>query len=169
LAGVSRFQDRSRRFASSPRCWRTGPSPRMWTGEVSMRQAMSETTERQRSPAQIATQFQVGNPGRPKGSKNKLTEDFLRDVLEAWTDKGKAAMDAMIAEKPGDFVKMVAGLMPKEATLTINDHSEMTDDELAERVRSLAAQLSPFLVGGTGDAATGADDTQRAAIASRVH
>lgn len=122
---------------------------------------------------QIGVPFQPGqsgNPaGRPKGSRNKLTEDFLRDVLAAWTASGKQAMNDMIAEKPSEFVKMVAGLIPKEATLTINDHSEMTDDELAERVRQLAAQLAPFLLDGTGDTATGASDEAGEAVATRVH
>ena len=56
-----------------------------------------------------------GNPaGRPKGSRNKLSEAFLSDALEAWKDKGKDALAAMAAEKPGDFAKMIAGIVPKE-------------------------------------------------------
>lgn len=113
---------------------------------------------------------QSGNPsGRPKGARSRLQEDFLKDVLQAWQDKGEAAIASMIQERPGDFVKMVAGLMPKEATLNINDHSEMTDDELAERVRSLATQLAPFLIDGTGDAEAGTGNAARPAIASGVH
>jgi hypothetical protein len=108
-------------------------------------------------------------PGRPKGSRNKLQEDFLRDVREAWEERGPAAIQAMIAEKPSEFVKMVAGLMPKEATLNINDHSEMTDGELTERVRALAAQLAPLLIDGVGDAEAGADGTNGAALTARVH
>lgn len=115
------------------------------------------------------TRFKPGNPGKPKGVKHRLQEDFLKDVLEAWQDKGKDAITMMIADKPGDFVKMVAGLMPKEATLNINDHSEMTDDELAERVRNLATQLAPFLTDGIGNAEAGVGDTQGEAIATRVH
>lgn len=113
---------------------------------------------------------QSGNPaGKPKGARSKLQEDFLRDVLDAWEERGPAAISGMIAEKPSEFVKMVAGLMPKEATLTINDHSEMSDDELAERVRTLAAQLAPFLVDGTGDATAGVADTGSAGQLTRVH
>lgn len=113
---------------------------------------------------------QSGNPaGRPKGARNKLQEDFLKDVHEAWEAKGKQAIDEMIADKPGDFVKMVAGLMPKEATININDHSEMTDDELAERVRALAAQLAPFLVDGTGEVEAGTGHTEGKAKPSQVH
>jgi hypothetical protein len=75
----------------------------------------------------------------------------------------------MIADKPGEFVKMVAGLMPKDFNLNINDHSEMTDDELAERVRQLAAQLSPFLLGGTGEAEAGTVGPRGKTLAPGVH
>ena len=113
---------------------------------------------------------QSGNPaGRPKGSRNKITEHFLSDVLEAWTAKGKKAIDDMIEDKPGDFVKMVASIIPKEATLTINDNSEMTDDELAERVRTLAARLAPFLTGGTGDAGSAGVDAAGTRQPAQIH
>ena len=130
----------------------------------------AETTAQKRL-AEIgrATQFQPGNSGRPKGSRNKLQEDFLSDVLAAWEAKGAAAIEDMIAEKPGDFVKMVAGLMPKEATLNINDRSEMTDAELADRIRSLTATLAPFLFDGDGAASAGADGAAGKAITSQVH
>lgn len=95
---------------------------------------------------------QSGNPaGRPKGARNKLTEDFLGDVLKAWQERGELAISAMIDDKPGDFVKMVASLVPKEATLNINSADEMTDAELADRIRNLGQVIAPFLASGTGD------------------
>ncbi len=109
------------------------------------------------------------SPGRPKGSRNKLTEDFLSDVLDAWQTSGKAAITSMIEEKPGDFVKMVAGLVPKEATLNINSTDDLSDAELAERIRAITAQLAPFLVDGAGDAEQGDAGPSGAAIASCVH
>lgn len=109
------------------------------------------------------------SPGRPKGSRNKLTEQFLADVYAAWQKSGETCIAEMIADKPGDFVKLVAMIIPKEATLNINDHSEMTDDELAERVRNLAAQLAPFLVNGIGDAEAGIGIEKRAEEPPRVH
>lgn len=113
---------------------------------------------------------QSGNPaGKPKGAKSKLQEDFLRDVLTAWETRGPDAITGMINEKPADFVKMVAGLMPKDIQFNINDASEMTDDELAQRVRELAARLAPFLAIGTGEAEPGIGDTGCAQIASSVH
>ncbi len=113
---------------------------------------------------------QSGNPaGKPKGAKHKLQEDFIKDVQAAWETRGKAAISAMIAEKPTDFVKMVAGLMPKDVTLNINDNSEMTDDELAGRIRDLAAQLSPFLLGGIGDIEEGTNNPSGSEKSPIVH
>lgn len=83
-----------------------------------------------------------GGPGRPKGARANLTEQFLADVLAAWEANGNTAITDMIADKPGDFVKMVASLMPKEATLNINDHSDLTDDQLARQLASVVAQLA---------------------------
>ena len=110
-----------------------------------------------------------GGPGRPKGSRNKLTEQFLSDVYNAWQESGETCIAEMIADKPGDFVKLVATIIPKEATLNINDHSEMTDDELAERIRNLATQLAPFLGDGIGDTDEGAKGSGSAAKSSQVH
>ncbi|MGA7153009.1 MAG: DUF5681 domain-containing protein, partial [Pseudolabrys sp.] len=39
---------------------------------------------------------QSGNPkGRPKGSRNKLCEEFFRDLCEAWQAFGKPALETM--------------------------------------------------------------------------
>lgn len=68
---------------------------------------------------------QSGNPkGRPKGSRNKLAEGFLNDALEAWKTYGKEALAVMAAEKPSDFVKMIAQVIPREDKL---DHSLSND------------------------------------------
>jgi hypothetical protein len=130
----------------------------------------NENTQPKRRGEHLAAyHFKPGNPGRPKGARNKLQEDFLGDVLEAWQVSGKGAITSMIADKPSEFVKMVAGLMPKEANLNINDYSEMTDDELAERIRTLASQLAPFLTDGTGIAAEDAEGAGSAQQSPRVH
>lgn len=60
---------------------------------------------------------QSGNPaGRPKGARSKLSETFLSDALDAWDKNGKEALRLMATEKPADFAKMIAGVIPKEFT-----------------------------------------------------
>jgi hypothetical protein len=61
---------------------------------------------------------QSGNPaGRPKGSRNKLTEDFLADAYEQWQLHGSAALETMAKTEPAKFCQMIANLLPKEAVL----------------------------------------------------
>src|SRR5215468_2892278 len=58
---------------------------------------------------------QSGNPkGRPKGSRNKLSEEFFRDLCDAWEAFGKPALETMAMLYPVEFVRLAASLMPKE-------------------------------------------------------
>jgi hypothetical protein len=66
---------------------------------------------------------QSGNPaGKPKGTRHKLGEDFLKALHEAWTSHGVTALEAAAQEKPAEFCKMVAGLLPKDVNVTA-DHT----------------------------------------------
>jgi hypothetical protein len=61
---------------------------------------------------------QSGNPsGRPKGSRNKLAEDFLTDAYQQWQLHGSTALETMAKSEPAKFCQMVANLLPKEAVL----------------------------------------------------
>jgi hypothetical protein len=58
---------------------------------------------------------QSGNPaGRPKGSRNRLAEDFLADAYQQWQQHGPKALETMATSEPARFCQMVAGLLPKE-------------------------------------------------------
>lgn len=94
---------------------------------------------------------QSGNPaGRPKGARNKLGEAFLEAMLDDFTQHGVAAIQVVRAEKPDQYLKVIASILPKEMNLNVTEQfSEMTDDELADRARRLARDLAPLL-GGTG-------------------
>jgi hypothetical protein len=63
---------------------------------------------------------QSGNPkGRPQGSRNKLSEEFFRDLCDAWQAFGKPALMTAAFLHPMEFVRMVASLMPKEMPATV--------------------------------------------------
>lgn len=60
---------------------------------------------------------QSGNPaGRPKGARSKLGEAFVDALLNDWHTNGVQAIIDMREERPGDYVKVVASLLPKEIT-----------------------------------------------------
>jgi hypothetical protein len=50
----------------------------------------------------------AGGPGRPAGSRNRLTEDFLGDLHTAWQEHGREAIDRVVAEQPEKFLAIVA-------------------------------------------------------------
>ena len=96
----------------------------------------SESTGGKQVTGRELTQFkrgQSGNPrGRPQGSRNKLSEDFFRDLCDAWQAFGKPALETMAMLYPVEFVRLVASLMPKEpeATITPVVMERMSDAQL---------------------------------------
>lgn len=63
------------------------------------------------------TQFkagQSGGPGRPKGSKNKVTEEFLRVLAADFKKHGKSVIERVREESPDVYLRLVAQLVPKD-------------------------------------------------------
>ena len=89
--------------------------------------------------------FAPGNAGKPKGSRNKLGEEFLKDMLSAWQAHGPSVIERVSEERPQDFLKVVASLLPRDVNLNVNTMDEVTDDELLQRIRDLDATIRPFL------------------------
>lgn len=67
--------------------------------------------------------FLTGNSGggRPKGSRNRLSEAFLNDLHTVWEREGKAAIERTLSERPWEFIRVVASVIPKELDLGVND------------------------------------------------
>lgn len=110
-----------------------------------------------------------GGPGKPKGARNKLGEAFIQALHDSFNEHGPETIETVRTEKPDQYLKVIASLLPKEMTLNISDAENLSDDELIERIRELDAAIHPFLVGREGGAGeTGAGATGEA-LASHVH
>ena len=77
-----------------------------------------------------------GGPGRPKGSRNKLGEAFIEALHDDFNEHGPFAIQTMRATDPGGYVRVIAGLLPKE--FKIETTSDLTDEQLDARIRTLA-------------------------------
>jgi hypothetical protein len=102
----------------------------------------------------IGAPFQAGRiktGGRIKGSRNKISEAFLKDLAAEWETSGPAALKVMSKEEPGNFVKVVAALLPKEFEITDSRLTELSDEE----IDGLIAQLRGKIRTAIADVASG--------------
>lgn len=81
----------------------------------------------------VGRPFQPGNPGRPKGSRNALGEAFLAALHADFQEHGAGAIAATRREKPAEYVKVVAKLLPQRVQIE-RTMRELSDDELQDLI-----------------------------------
>ncbi len=83
--------------------------------------------------------FLTGNSGggRPKGSRNRLGEQFLSVLAEDFAEHGHEAIVACREAKPTEYLKVVAGLLPGEIQVLKDPVNEMSDEEIADALDTL--------------------------------
>jgi hypothetical protein len=83
------------------------------------------------APKQRGTPFPPGvsgNPaGRPRGSRGKLSEDFLQDLHAAWNAHGIQALERCAMEEPSQFCKLIANLLPRDVNLNLTPDLDVAD------------------------------------------
>lgn len=100
------------------------------------------------TPQKEPFRFGPGNTfgkGRPKGSRNRLSEDFIAAFSDDFREHGVAVIQEVRLDKPAEYLKIAASLLPKEFTVNNVTTADLSDDELIERldqVRSIAASLA---------------------------
>jgi hypothetical protein len=88
--------------------------------------------------------FQPGQPktgGRAKGIRNRLSHTFLEALQKDFAEHGEEAIRICRIEKPNEYVKIVAGLMPRELDITNNTLTEIDDTQLVEFIEFVRVQL----------------------------
>ena len=55
-----------------------------------------------------------GNPGgRPRGSRNKLHEEFVNELYADWCEHGAEVLKTVRETRPDVYVKIIASLLPR--------------------------------------------------------
>ena len=62
----------------------------------------------------------------PRGSRNKLGEDFAKH--------GPAVIEKVRTDKPDAYLKVIAGLLPKDLNLHVRQLDDLSDEQLLVRL-----------------------------------
>lgn len=85
---------------------------------------------------------QSGNPkGRPKGSRNKLSEAFVEDLFCDWSLHGPSVIERLRQESPDIYLRVIASLVPREMKVEANRFEDLTDDQLHAMIMALGEQI----------------------------
>ena len=82
------------------------------------------------------------NPlGRPLGGRTRLSEAFLKDIVADWEGHGAKAIKDFREERPHDYVKLVASLLPKNFNIKVNELDDLTDEQLQQQYDAVVAEI----------------------------
>src|SRR6478672_2192414 len=86
-----------------------------------------------------------GGPGRPRGSRNKLSERFFADLCADWQAHGAGTMEIVRRDHPVAYLRTVASLLrpAPDPGLITGKYAEMTDAELFDELSSLIESFPP--------------------------
>jgi hypothetical protein len=69
----------------------------------------------------------------------------LADCHKAWQERGAEAIERVLDSDPGTFLKIVAGLLPKDVNLKVSNLDDLTDEQLLNKLNSLTEMARPLL------------------------
>jgi len=76
-----------------------------------------------------------------RAAKNRLSHAFLTALAEDFEQHGVETLKIARMERPVEYIRIVAGLMPKELEIMDSRLSDLSDEELDVFIVKLRAQL----------------------------
>lgn len=94
------------------------------------------------------TLFQPGMKkigGRRKGARDRISTSFLEELAKDFEEHGAEVIKIARIERPVDYLKVVASVLPKEFEITDSRLEEISDGEL-DALIELARQQRAIIV-----------------------
>lgn len=116
---------------------------------------MSEPTGENQRPAHLFQPGQSGNPyGRPKGSRNRLSEAFTLALANDFDRHGPEVIEKVRVTDPAAYVRVIASILPKQVEIKEGAFDGVDDEQLAAIVAAARSALGVSDGGreGVGDA-----------------
>src|SRR5215471_899688 len=99
-----------------------------------------ENIEQQRDEGGRFLMGNIGGPGRPKGSRNKLAQQFIEDCYASWQVQGAGALDRMATESPAKYCALMANLIPQHFKVEHDHTLTLNEDELRAKLFEIRAK-----------------------------
>ena len=144
--------------ATTPQAARFTTSRRFPTASVTA--AMTKNAEPRKNVEKTAkvmpkgVPFAPGNPGRPKGSRNRMGEDFIQALQASFHEHGPATIETVRTERPHEYLKVIASLLPKQIEVKEGAFDGVDDETLAALVAAARSALGVADESGAGTKAT---------------
>ena len=90
------------------------------------------------------------NPaGRPKGSRNKLSELFISEMCADFMENGTDVIKRVRTEDPSAYAKIIASILPKQVEVSeVGAFGDMSEQQLDEFIALASRKLRDQSVAG---------------------
>ncbi len=86
-------------------------------------------------------QFKAGNPGRPRGSRNKLTKKYLDKLWADFKEHGESVLERVRRDNPVAYLKLISQIVPRDwdvrhsgnLNIELVSFKDVTQDDLESR------------------------------------
>ena len=100
------------------------------------------------------TAFEKGRQktgGRVKGSRNRIAYKLIEALEKDFEEHGEQAIKIARIERPVEYLRIIASVIPKEFEIVDGRLAELSDEELDVFIAKLRAQLRGAIAQDLGD------------------
>ncbi len=96
----------------------------------------------------LMAQFEKGHKGggRAKGARNRIAYKLIEALEKDFQEHGEEAVKIARIERPVEYLKIIASVIPKEFSLEDNRLNDLNDDELEILINELRAKIRSTVV-----------------------
>ena len=109
---------------------------------------------------------QPGQGGRRKGARHRISTALLEAIAKDFAEHGEEVVKITRIEKPVEYLRIVAGLLPRELEITVGPLQKISDDELEKLIADARHKLIDITPSNAGGGAGPAKDAEPARLLS---